>query len=138
MQAINEIQPIFPEKKGCMGAGKTQAVIVDHKETYESCFQDAKLTRVSNHHQQYKSCLGFYFLILGLYCRKLLCCLKNEWHALTFISLINFSKRKERLAFKFYFLGWSGSTHLTRDPITVPGRSPGWILKLCLRALTRS
>jgi hypothetical protein len=31
-----------------MGAGKTQAVIVDHKETYESCFQDAKLTRVSN------------------------------------------------------------------------------------------
>ena len=48
MQTINEIQPIFPEKKGCMGAGKTQAVIVDHKETYESCFQDAKLTRVSN------------------------------------------------------------------------------------------
>jgi len=44
----NEIHPIFLEKKGCIGPEKTQAIIVDHKEKCESCFQDAKLTRVSN------------------------------------------------------------------------------------------
>jgi hypothetical protein len=44
------------KKNGCMGgriANKTkpqkiQAVILDHKETYESCFQDAKLPTTSN------------------------------------------------------------------------------------------
>jgi len=96
VQAINKIQPIFPEKNSCMGGRENPLVFT---------FQDAKLTRMSNHHQQYKSCLGFYFLILGFDCKKLLCCLNNEWQALVFISLINFSKRKERLAFKFYFLG---------------------------------
>jgi len=29
-----------------------------------------------------------------------------------------------------FFLGWPGSTHLTHDPVTRPGRWPGRVLKL--------
>jgi hypothetical protein len=33
-------------------------------------------------------------------------------------------------ALNVFFLGWPGSTHLTRDPITWPGQWPGWVSKL--------
>jgi hypothetical protein len=32
-----------------------------------------------------------------------------------------------------FFLGWPGSTHLTRDPITWPGRWPSRVSKLWVK-----
>jgi hypothetical protein len=39
-------------------------------------------------------------------------------------------RQKEVFFYRCFFLGWPGSTHLTRDPITWPGQWPGRVSKL--------
>ena len=78
-------------------------------------------------------------VVFLLYAEALICGCKTNWRErdkrgeLYYRSLHLICQKHESLNVIFlFFLGWPGSTHLTRDPIIRPGRPPGWVSKLCL------
>ena len=55
--------------------------------------------------------------------------------------MLAFSLLRDNVNFSSLFWvdpGQPGSTHLTRDPIIIPGQSPGWVLKLWLGEVMRT